>query len=256
MIAHREAPCFQCAVETPIRFRVNFSLFLLIAVNLLPITGVLLWEWDVFQIVSLYWFENVVIGTINILKIATCCPSGDQLDLKALSRNSIEDEKMPAYLRNPGARIKVHHATKLFMIPFFTFHYGMFCFVHGVFVFELLGKKGGAMMSGGPVHGIGAMVSSLFDSGGKWFVIAIIASHLFSFFSNYLGNGEFRRTSAPALMASPYARIVVLHIAILFGAFAITALGSPIWLLILLILGKIVIDMKLHLRSHKKAAGT
>lgn len=53
-------------------------------------------------------------------------------------------------------------------------------------------------------------------------------------------------------MAAPYGRIVVLHIAILFGALVITALGSPVFLLILLIIGKIVLDVKLHQRSHRK----
>jgi hypothetical protein len=32
-------------------------------------------------------------------------------------------------------------------------------------------------------------------------------------------------------MAAPYGCIVVLHIAILFGAFVITALGSPVFIL-------------------------
>ena len=34
---------------------------------------------------------------------------------------------------------------------------------------------------------------------------------------NYLGHGEYRRTVAPLLMLQPYARIIVLHMAILFG---------------------------------------
>lgn len=240
-------------MANPIPLRGNFSLLLLVAVNLLPIAGVIFWEWNIFQIVSLYWFENVVIGAINILKIATCCPDDDDPDTKGFSGKSADEQEMPAYLRNPAAGQKIHHGAKLFMIPFFTFHYGMFCFVHGVFVFELLGGKGGSVISGGPIKGMSIMVSSLFDSGGKWFVIAIIGSHLFSFFSNYLAKGEFRRTSTHVLMGSPYARIVVLHVAILFGAFAITALGSPLWLLILLIVGKIFIDVKLHIRSHRKA---
>ena len=53
-------------------------------------------------------------------------------------------------------------------------------------------------------------------------------------------------------MMAPYGRIVVLHIAILFGAFAIMALGSPLFLLVLLIVGKIALDLKLHRRSHQK----
>jgi hypothetical protein len=55
-------------------------------------------------------------------------------------------------------------------------------------------------------------------------------------------------------MAAPYGCIVVLHIAILFGAFVITALGSPVFMLLLLIVGKIALDVKLRIRSHAKAA--
>lgn len=108
------------------------------------------------------------------------------------------------------------------------------------------------MMSGGPFSEMSKMVSQIFESGGKWFVVAIIGSHFFSFCFNYIGKREYSKTSAPALMAAPYGRIVMLHVAILFGAVVITALGSPVFLLLLLILGKIFLDAKLHLRSHRK----
>lgn len=230
---------------------VNTPLIVLIAVNFLPIVGVLFWGWNVFEIVSLYWFENIVIGAINILKMLTSC--GDGSDVPTGNKKSFlrEDADMPEYLRNPSGAKVLNHGVKLFLVPFFTVHYGMFCFVHGVFVFALLGGKGGRMMDGGPFTGMIRMISQILDSGGKWFVAAIIASHLFSFFYNYLGKGEYRNTSAPALMVAPYGRIVVLHIAILLGAFAITALDGPVFLLILLIIGKIVLDAKLHLRSRR-----
>ena len=242
-------------MEKPPLFAQNASLITLIAANLLPVAGVLLWGWNIFEIVSLYWFENVVIGAINVLKMLTA--TGDisapheGLDGPGIRR---EHPEMPAYLRKPGAGNPLHNAAKLFLIPFFTIHYGMFCLVHGVFVFALLGGKAGKMMTGGPFSGTGKMISQVFDSGGKWFVLAIIGSHLFSYFTNYIGKGEFRQTSAPALMAAPYGRIVVLHIAILFGAFVVTFLGSPVFLLLLLIGGKIVLDAKLHLRSHRNTA--
>ncbi len=236
------------AVEKSSPFPFNASLFVLIAVNLLPIAGVLFWDWNVFEIVSLYWFENVVIGAVNILKMLTA--TGDLTDIQ--TSHLKDPPEMPDYLRDPAGGGIISHGIKLFLIPFFTIHYGMFCFVHGIFVFALLGGRGGRMMSGDPLSGMGRMASRISDSGGIWFILAIIGSHLFSYAFNFIGKGEFRRTSAPALMVAPYGRIVVLHIAIILGAFVIAALGSPVFLLILLIVGKIVLDVKLHQRSRKK----
>ena len=128
----------------------------------------------------------------------------------------------------------------------------MFCFVHGIFVFVLLGGKDGGFMGSNPFTGMGGMIGRVFDSGGNWFAIAIIASHLFSFGWNFIGKGEYLRNSLKSVMAAPYGRIVVLHIAIILGAFVTAALGSPVYLLLLLIAGKILLDAKLHLRSHRE----
>jgi hypothetical protein len=233
-------------LEKPPSILRHLPLAILVAANLIPIAGVLLWDWSVFEIVALYWFENVVIGAVNILKLLAC--TGDFRDPDDIRR----DEGLPAYMRTPPAPGIVRHGAKIFLIPFFAFHYGMFCFVHGAFVFALLGGKDRGTMEGGTLIGMG--ISSIFHSGGKWFVIAIIASHLFSFGWNFIGKGEYRRASAADVMKAPYGRIVVLHIAIIFGAFVITALGSPVFLLLILIAGKIILDAKLHLRSHRNPA--
>jgi uncharacterized membrane-anchored protein len=88
--------------------------------------------------------------------------------------------------------------------------------------------------------------------GGLWAALGLLLSHLYSFATNFIGKGEYRRTAAPMLMAAPYGRIVILHIAIIFGAFATMTLGSPVPLLALLVIGKIILDLKMHLRSHRK----
>lgn len=203
------------------------------------------------RIVSLYWFENVVIGVFNVLKMLTA--GGDMLEGKNVA-NPNENPEMPAYLRKPVDSGAMSHGIKVFLIPFFSVHCSLFCLVHGIFVFTLLGGEDGGMMEGGPFSGIGSAAGRVFDSGGKWFILAIIGSHLFSFLFNYIGKGEFRRISAPALMMSLYGRIVVLHVAIILGAFVIMALGGPVFLLLLLIAGKIALDVKLHNRSHAKLA--
>jgi TM2 domain-containing membrane protein YozV len=41
----------------------------LIATNLIPLYGVLVFGWAVFPIMVLFWLENVVIGVLNILRI-------------------------------------------------------------------------------------------------------------------------------------------------------------------------------------------
>jgi hypothetical protein len=89
----------------------NLPLVVLVAANLVPIAGVLWWGWSVFEIVALYWFENVVIGAVNILKLAAA--SGEEPDHANLPKN----------LRKVATMGIVRHGAKLFIIPFFTFHY-------------------------------------------------------------------------------------------------------------------------------------
>ena len=94
--------------EHIIRFQkslTNLPLISLLVANTLPVVGVLCFGWDAFAIVLLYWSENIVVGFYNVLKMAF-----------AKVRHRRKDDG------------------KLFMIPFFTVHYGIFTMVHGAFV--------------------------------------------------------------------------------------------------------------------------
>src|SRR5690606_13635154 len=141
-----------------------------------------------------YWAENLVIGGFTLLRILAARPS----------------DALPAYFIG-----------NLFTGAFFAVHYGIFCLVHGIFVFTLLGD--------------GRSGPGAFQTGFYWALIALVLSHGFSFVRNYLLAGAWRATTAQAQMFAPYPRIVVLHLAILFGAFAIQALGSPVWMLVILV---------------------
>jgi hypothetical protein len=87
----------------------------------------------------------------------------------------------------------------------------------------------------------------------KGALLALFLSHGVSFVHNYLLKGEFAKASPQKLMISPYSRIVVMHVAIIAGAFLTMALGSPLGVLAVLIVLKTAIDVKLHLWEHKKA---
>jgi len=89
---------------------------------------------------------------------------------------------------------------------------------------------------------------------GLWLPLAVlVASHLFSFAWNYLYRGELRRAQLSSLMAKPYGRVVVLHIAIILGGIGAMALGSPVWALLVLLAMKIGLDWKAHVKEHSKA---
>ena len=194
--------------------------WVLVAANLVPLAGVLWWDWSVFALLALFWMENVVIGALFALRMLCADP------------------------RDPALWVG-----KLFLIPFFCVHYGMFTAVHGLFVFSLFGGDKAAMQK---LELVEAAVRAA-ERYELWLPIGILlASHLFSFFWNYLYHGEYRSAQLKRLMAKPYGRVVVLHVAIILGAFAIALLGSPVWALVLLVVLKTGLDYRAHLKEHSR----
>jgi hypothetical protein len=195
------------------------SAAVLVAANGVPLYGVVALGWSVFAVLLLFWVENVIVGLLNVARML-CASPDDPLQWGA----------------------------KLLFVPFFCFHYGMFTAVHGTFVFSLFGN---VKMSG--LFPVGTWIATIGEQ-GLWLAVGVLAaSHLFSFFWNYLARGEFRSASVSALMGKPYGRVVVLHLTILFGGFGVQALGSPVWALLLLVGLKTAIDLHAHLKEHRPA---
>jgi hypothetical protein len=233
----------------------------LVLANAMPLLGVLFLGWDAFAIAFVYWSENVVIGVLNAVKIVLCSPDADEIkggvlnewinQAKARGASAKDIAESTEQIENQlqGGPIATH-AAKLFLVPFFCFHYGLFCLVHGVFVCVLLGG-GGPFAGGGPVDPFETAMQALQD---PWLLLSIAllaASHVWSFLVNYVWGGEYRRTVPILLMFQPYGRIVVLHIAILAGGFAAAFLGSPVWFLVPLVIGKTLLDVNLHIWQHR-----
>lgn len=224
--------------------KLDLSILALLAANAIPLVGVLAWGWDAARIVFLYWFENVVIGGINVLKILMA--AGVPPDPGGKPDTSEEVENLRRF----------QHASKVFLVPFFLVHYGLFTFVHGVFLFVLFSQAGKPPGDfGNPFTGLPAMVAKVLAGGGGWAALALVTSHLYSFGANFVAGGEWRRKSAMDLMGEPYGRVVVLHLAILFGGLAVQFLGNPLPLLVLLVIGKTVLDLAFHRRAHGGTAG-
>lgn len=193
------------------------STLALVAANLVPLAGALLGIWSAYDLLLLFWAENVVIGLFQVLRMGAVL-----------------------VLRREYAVIV--------LIPFFIVHYGMFAFAHGSFVTTLLAPPEEASLEA-------AVAVLLSPSGLLWGLLALLASHGFSYVANFLGAGEWREVAPKELMLQPYARVVVLHIVIIFGGVLAMALGEPAVALALLVVLKIGVDIVAHRREHRAAAG-
>jgi Family of unknown function (DUF6498) len=144
-------------------------------------------------------------------------------------------------------------ATRALIIPFFCLHYGMFWVGHGIFLFlfPVFAGFGDAFADRAPRFGeFGSLEPAAIVLG----LVGLTASHVTSFFVNWIGRGEYRAVAPMSQMGSVYGRVVILHVTILLGAFAIALLGTPVAALALLVVLKIALDLWLHLREHRRAA--
>jgi hypothetical protein len=222
----------------------------LVAVNLIPLAGVLLLGWRLSDLMLLYWLENGIIGGFTVLKILTSRPVADG---PASARGEV-------VVTGPRGSLP-HRVGSVGTAVFFAFHYGVFWTVHGVFVRLFFGPEpgpfGGAWSGPGfpvgPFGGLPMIAEPVGPAVGGGFALALLSlvvSHGTSYVVNYLGRGEDRSRSPLELMQQPYGRVLVLHVTILFGGFLAMFLGQPLLSLVLLVALKTAVDLRAHLLEH------
>lgn len=238
----------------------------LIAANAVPLVGVALLGWDLATLVAVYWAENGVVGIYAVGRILTAANQGP-FALVTRSSRSAGSSEAPAPSMRYGAPVPPQPpappsstaagglpmspaaaagCARVFMVPFFCVHYGMFWAVHGVFVWTALPMMfaaGAGDGAGGP-DGRVVLVAAL----------VMLVSHGVSFVVNWLLGGEHRTSSPAAEMGAPYARVVILHLTIIVGAFAVAILGQPIGALVVMVVLKTGVDLAAHLGERSRAA--
>jgi len=211
----------------------NLSLLALIAANFVPLIGALFFNWDAVLVLALFWIENLIIGAFNVAKLLT---------IGAVKREF----------------------KSFFLCAFFVFHYGAFCSVHGVILWDILGLDEIDKTLYFASESMGVL--ELFSEGAVVFfafidkfqpqiylgIAALCLSHLVSFLENFILQGGVFKTEPRDLMAKPYAQILILHAGLIFGAAAVEKFGSPIWLLLIILVFKLVVDIVLFRRRRRK----
>ena len=221
--------------------------FLAIAAAVAPLIGVFFWGWDARQVVLIYWFENLVIGFWQLMKMAAV--GGLKM-------------KMGGPFAVPGV---------LFPMLFFAIHYGGFCAGHGVFLLELTnsGQAEGAMeivdkenlkVFLGPLvflqmlYAVAWQAWAALPMASLWSVGSLFAMRGLGFFQDFIFSGRWKEVEVKKLMFEPYKNIIALHIAIVFGAGLATAFKGAWPVLALIVIGKLVMDF-VSLRKQEMELG-
>jgi len=202
----------------------------IIASNAIPVAGVLFFGWQALPLLVFYWIENVVIGAVNVPKIVIAGAT-----------------KADLVQRIAG-----------FALPlFFVFHYGLFCFVHGIFVFAMFTMSdalhAGIAQTTESFDLLGRVLGMLqTDSDLMWSVVALCVVQAGAFLVLWVGGRRWRETDAIRQMFEPYGRIVVLHLTIFIVTIPVLFIGQP--MLAVLVLALLKSGLELGLKQFQVAA--
>ncbi len=224
----------------------RFAGLIVLLVNLVPLFGIFFLDWHVWLVIMVYWAESAVIGVINIVKMLLAGYFSE----------------MPV----------VGLIGALFLSAFFSFHYGMFMFVHGIFLiffgsefFHLFNEPdlSGFKEIFTPVVNIliedYQSTENLFDLLDTEIValVLIVGSHIVSFIINYIRKRVFQRASFMKFFTTPYRRIIVMHLTIILGAFLFLSSMDSRLVIVIWVALKIIADLRGYYweqKAEKRAA--
>ncbi len=213
--------------------RLPFSSYVLIAANMIPLIGVIFFEWDAVLVLALFWIENLIIGGFNIVRIISA---------------GLITRKKEAILTT----------------VFFIFHYGLFCSVHGQLLTDILNYPAIDYRTYFSATDFGllelflegaAVLMTFIDrlSPTIWLgITALLLSRLVSFIENFLLRGDIFSVRINKLMVEPYNQIIVMHIGLIAGAALLEKLQSPVWLLAIIVVLKMFFDFHQHKKRHER----
>jgi Family of unknown function (DUF6498) len=193
------------------------SAFLLVITNILPLIGVLVYNWNLIDILFLYWAESGVIGFWSISRI------------------------LFAKFDNRGPVLIFIVLFRIFACLFFFIHFGGFMAGHGIILYTIA------------VEFLKMNVHPLELLRATWIILAILfISHGYSFVTNYLMKGEKDRERGKEFMIDPYKRIFVMHFTLVCGMGPVIFLKQPVYLLVTFIVLKTSLDLWAHLKERSR----
>ncbi len=178
----------------------------LLAGNLIPVLGVLVWEWDTFLLFFVFWIETGLIGGFTLLKMALALPGyrprpGHFVTYRQAAHGSTRS-------------FTVAEVSRLWILPAFVLGYAtamVFTAVLGVTLLRLETDLA-ALQHHASAVGL-AMALLLVDQG-------------IAFWRDYFGGPEWARSDPVFHMWRPLGRFALFYFLLLFGAPLAMATGK------------------------------
>ena len=188
--------------------KLTISDFFLILINLVPLYGVWFDGWNAAQVFLVYCLETVIIGVINVLKMAC-------VTIFVKSKDVWE---------NGGSTTM---QSGWFFIFFFIIHYGFFVFVQTQVFFGVSGIANNASL-----FGKYAQIPALLGDNGKLMLLIFITYYTLQNVFGFFVTGNYKTISLGRLMFEPYMRIFVQQFVVILGSIFLSFGAGKVFILV------------------------
>jgi Family of unknown function (DUF6498) len=198
--------------------------FLLILVNLIPLYGVWFEGWDAKEIFIVYCLETVIIGVVNVIKMACITIFVRKKDVWESNGNTMQ--------------------SGWFFIFFFIVHYGFFVFVQTQIFFGV-----SRMIPDGSMIMNYAKIPELLGHNGKLMLLIFIAYYTVQSFFSFFSSGTYKTISLGRQMFEPYMRIFVQQFVVILGSMFLTFGAGKIFILVF-VFAKIFFELFINFERY------
>lgn len=191
--------------------KLTASDLLLIIVNLIPLYCVWFEGWSASEVFLVYCLETVIIGLVNVLKMAS-------VTLFVRKTDTWEN----------GGRSSMQSGW--FFIFFFIIHYGFFVFIQTQIFFAV-----SRLIPNGSFLGSYSKIPALLGNNGKLMLIIFVAYYTVQTLFEFFTSGKYKTVSMGRLMFEPYIRIFVQQFVVILGSIFLNFGAGKIFILIFVV---------------------
>ncbi len=168
--------------------------FFLILANLIPLYGVWFEGWDAHQVFLVYCMETVIIGIMNVIKMAFV---------------TLFVRKQDIWQNGGGYSMQ----SGWLFIVFFILHYGFFVFIQTQLFFAFSG-----IIPSGSFIAKYSRIPALLGDHGKLLLLIFILYYTMQNVFGFFTSGIYKTISMGRLMFEPYLRIFVQQLVVIAGS--------------------------------------